>query len=69
MIHDLKSIKEVPKGYDFIISGHSHQFDIHYKSKTTYINPGAYKRAIWITFNNGLNELRKRYAFRNYHTR
>lgn len=41
MIHDLKSIKEVPKGYDFIISGHSHQFDIHYKSKTTYINPGA----------------------------
>ena len=41
MIHDLKSIKEVPRGYDFIISGHSHQFDIHYKSKTTYINPGA----------------------------
>ena len=41
MIHDLKSIKEVPKGYDFIINGHSHQFDIHYKSKTTYINPGA----------------------------
>lgn len=41
MIHDLKSIKEAPKGYDFIISGHSHQFDIHYKSKTTYINPGA----------------------------
>lgn len=41
MIHDLKSIKEVPKGYDFIISGHSHQFDIHYKSKTTYINPEA----------------------------
>ena len=41
MIHDLKSIKEVPKGYDFIISGHYHQFDIHYKSKTTYINPGA----------------------------
>ena len=41
MIHDLKSIKEVPRGYDFIISGHSHQFDIHCKSKTTYINPGA----------------------------
>lgn len=41
MIHDLKTIKELPKGYDFVISGHSHQFDIHYKNKTTYINPGA----------------------------
>ena len=41
MIHDLKTIKELPKGYDFIISGHSHQFDMHYKNKTTYINPGA----------------------------
>ena len=41
MIHDLKIVKEVPKGYDFVISGHSHQFDIHYKNKTTYINPGA----------------------------
>ena len=41
MIHDLKTIKKVPSGYDFIISGHSHQFDIHYKNKTTYINPGG----------------------------
>lgn len=41
MIHDLKSLKTVPKGCDFIISGHSHQFDIHYKSKTRFINPGG----------------------------
>lgn len=41
MIHDLKSLKTVPKGYDFIISGHSHQFDIHYKSNTRFINPGG----------------------------
>ena len=41
MIHDLKSLKTVPKDYDFIISGHSHQFDIHYKGKTIFINPGG----------------------------
>lgn len=41
MIHDLKTIKKMPQSYDFVISGHSHQFDIHYKSKTTYINPGG----------------------------
>ena len=41
MIHDLKSLKTLPKGYDFVISGHSHQFDVHYKNKATWINPGS----------------------------
>lgn len=41
MIHDLKSLKTLPKGYDFVISGHSHQFDVHYKNKTIFINPGG----------------------------
>nr|WP_307988936.1 metallophosphoesterase family protein [uncultured Niameybacter sp.] len=41
MIHDLNSLKTLPKGYDFVISGHSHQFNIHYKNKTTWINPGS----------------------------
>ncbi|MDA3730683.1 metallophosphoesterase family protein [Niameybacter massiliensis] len=41
MVHDLKSEKILPKGYDFVISGHSHQFDLHYSSKTTWINPGG----------------------------
>lgn len=45
MIHDLNSLKTLPKGYDFVISGHSHQFNLHYKSKTTWINPGSCGRS------------------------
>ena len=41
LVHDIKSLHEVPPGVEIVISGHSHQPRIAQEGAVLYVNPGS----------------------------